>query len=380
MSIATALARSHSAKVELIRQAVQAALDKAGLSYANAVLLFLSPHFARDPQMALHEAARVAGCLQVDGCIGAGLFTEQGWSLGEPAAAAMVLGGDIQLRRARPSDSPIFSLAAPQSLNLTWLENGVSAQADAGKADITESSQSRSGTPRFGVVASDSDGQGPFKVWSGGRVQAEGRCDLAFDGARMRIGLSQGARPLSIPQAVTQVDGNDVLAVGGHLALGSLASALPQLNQEMERMPLHLFMAGVTHGDPTHALEEGRYQMMPIVSANADTGSVTVPVLLTPGDQLFWAVRQPQAAEQDMQTMLDRLDSDGLDEPAFGLFFPCLGRGPSFYGGEDRDLATIVQRYSDMPLIGIYGNGEIAPLDGKNRLLQYSAVLGLGYV
>lgn len=358
MSIATALAHGRSAKTDLAHEAVQTALGKAGLSYANAVLLFLSPHFAHEPEPALHEAARTAGCLQVDGCIGAGLFTEQEACLGGPAAAAMVFGGGIQLRRARAGESPIFSLAAPTGLDLAWLENK---------------------SPRFGAVASDSDGQGPFKVWSGGRVQREGRCDLAFDGVKIRIGLSQGARPLSQPQVVTEVDGNDVLAVGGHLALGSLASTLPQINRDMERMPLHLFMAGVTHGDPAHALEEGRYQMMPIVSASPDTGSVTVPALLAPGDQLFWAVRQPQAAELDMSAMLDRLGSDTLDPPAFGLFFPCLGRGPNFYGGDDRDIALIQEHYPALPLIGFYGNGEIAPLNETNRLLQYSAVLGLAY-
>jgi small ligand-binding sensory domain FIST len=30
-----------------------------------------------------------------------------------------------------------------------------------------------------------------------------------------------------------------------------------------------------------------------------------------------------------------------------------------------------------LPLIGFYGNGEIAPIGGINELLQYSAVLGL---
>jgi small ligand-binding sensory domain FIST len=30
-----------------------------------------------------------------------------------------------------------------------------------------------------------------------------------------------------------------------------------------------------------------------------------------------------------------------------------------------------------MPLIGFYGNGEIAPVKGRNQLLQLSAVLGL---
>ena len=371
MSIATALARGGGAKLDLVRDAVASALAKAGLSYANAVLLFLSPHFARDPQPALHEAARGAGCLQVDGGIGAGVFTELDWSLGEPAAAAMVFGGAVQLRRARAGDAPILSLATPNGLALDWLENGAPTLDD----------NARPATPeRFGAVASDSDGQGPFKVWSGGRVQVDGRCDLAFDGVTLRVGLAQGAQPLSTPQAVTQVDGNDVLAVGGNLALGSLASALPRLHREMERLPLHLFMAGVTHGDPAHALEEGRYQMLPIVSASADNGAITVPALLAPGDLLFWAIRQPQAAEQDMRATLARLGKDRPERPAFGLFFPCLGRGPSFYVGEDRDLALIAEHWPGLPLIGFYGNGEIAPLNGGNRLLQYSAVLGLGYL
>ena len=63
--------------------------------------------------------------------------------------------------------------------------------------------------------------------------------------------------------------------------------------------------------------------------------------------------------------------------PAFGLLFPCMGRGPYFYGGIDRDLELVKQRYPDMPLIGFYGNGEIGTLNGASQLFQYAAVLGL---
>ncbi|MEW5891826.1 MAG: FIST C-terminal domain-containing protein [Pseudomonadota bacterium] len=358
MSIATALVRSHLARTELVHEAVESALDRAGLHYANAVLLFLSDHYAQEPNAALHEAARVAGCLQIDGCCAAGLFTESDQAMGEPAAAAMVFGGDIQLRHAMPGDAPVLSFAAPGGLDLSWLE---------------------SGEARFGAIASDSDGQGPFRVWSSGRVQASGHCSLTFTGTRLRIGLTQGARPLSEPRPITRVIGHDIMAVGGKLALGSLAQALPQLGRAIDGMPLHLFMAGILHGAPEHALAEGRYQLLPILSANPDNGVVTVPAQLAEGDQLFWAVRQAEAAEQELRALLDRLGSETLEPPAFGLFFPCLGRGPGFYGGEDRDLALITERYPGLPLIGFYGNGEIARLNGMNRLLQYSAVLGLGY-
>jgi small ligand-binding sensory domain FIST len=30
-----------------------------------------------------------------------------------------------------------------------------------------------------------------------------------------------------------------------------------------------------------------------------------------------------------------------------------------------------------LPIIGMYGNGELGPLDGINHLFQYSVVLGL---
>ena len=57
--------------------------------------------------------------------------------------------------------------------------------------------------------------------------------------------------------------------------------------------------------------------------------------------------------------------------------FPCMGHGPLFYGGQDRDIHALARRFPKMPLLGFYGNGEMAHRDGANRLLQYSVVLGL---
>jgi small ligand-binding sensory domain FIST len=64
-------------------------------------------------------------------------------------------------------------------------------------------------------------------------------------------------------------------------------------------------------------------------------------------------------------------------EPVFALMFSCLGRGPYFYDGNDQDLALLKALFPKLPIIGFYGNGEIAPMQGLNELLQYSAVLGL---
>ena len=88
-------------------------------------------------------------------------------------------------------------------------------------------------------------------------------------------------------------------------------------------------------------------------------------------------MRSPLGAEEDMRRMLDLLAADVAATPDFGVMFSCMGRGPYFYGGEDRDLDIVRHRYPEMPLIGAYGAGQIAPLHEGNALIQNSALLAL---
>jgi small ligand-binding sensory domain FIST len=353
MSVATALVKAHSARPELAADAVRIALDKAGLDHPNAVLLFLSADFARDPDPAIRAAARAAHCLQIAGCTATGLFTEEDWVLDSPAAAALVLGGTFRLQPPQ-AGVPVLTLSAPNALDWNWLA---------------------AGGERYGGVSGDATGQGPYQVWQAGRTQPSGRCELSLTGARVRIGVSHGVRPLNAPATLTAVSGHDILAVAGEPALSSLVQELPPGTRD--RPPLHLIMLGVTYGMPVHALEESRYHLLPVLAANARDRSLTVAAQVPLGSQIFWAMRLPQAAEYEMRQLVEDLSADTLDEPRFALMFNCTGRGPYFYDGEDRDILQFTRHFPDTPLIGFYGNGEIAHLDGANRLLHYSTVLAL---
>ena len=356
--IATALVRGLRAGEDLAHKAVATAMQRAQITHANSVLLFLTPEFARDPQPALLAASKAANCMQVIGCSAAGIFTEEEWVLDAPAAAAMVFGGDVALTPAHDvaPGTLVFSLAAPNAINSAWI---------------------KAPGQRFGGVSGDATGQGPFKVWCGAKVASQGRCETLIHGAHGHVGVSQGIRPLSVPLEITQVSGYDVISLTAQPALNILTRELPLEVREQEHMPLHLLLAGVIFGDTANAISEGRYRLTPIISTNADDRSVTLSARLTPGERLFWALRQPLAAERDMRLTLKRLDTQMQETPDFGLFFPCMGRGPYFYGGMDRDLDLVKDRYPGMPLIGFYGNGEIGPLNNEIELFQYAAILGL---
>ncbi len=147
MNVATGLAIGREANSNLAAQAVKQAMHAADISIASSVLLFLTSEFACDPVPALRAAAKAASCTQIMGCSAPGIFTEQDWMLDAPAAAALVLSGEVALTHPSTKDASqlLLTLAAPNAINTTWM------------------SGSGAGI-RFGGVSGDATGQGFFRL------------------------------------------------------------------------------------------------------------------------------------------------------------------------------------------------------------------------
>lgn len=358
--VATGLSHGGRAHPEHAARAVRMALERAGIDRANAVLLFLTSEYASDPEPALRAAARAAGTLQVLGGTGAGILTDDEWVLDSPGAAAMVFGDPIHLAladtRPRFDEAVRLSFCTPSGLTAEWL-------------DAT--------APRIGAVSGDVFGHGPFRVWGGSRISEGGCVEAVLTGVRGAIAASQGVRALTAPIEIAEAQGYELKRLGGYPAFSVLMQALPAAVREMEQIPLHMLMGAVTFGDPDTAIRDGRYRLNHIVAANPRDQTLTLSQQLNRGGRLFWAMRDALAAERDMRACLERSRTELAHEPDFALLFPCMGRGPHFFGNRDRDLDLVKAGFPRLPVIGFYGNGEIGPLDGVNHLYQYSAVLGL---
>jgi hypothetical protein len=168
--------------------------------------------------------------------------------------------------------------------------------------------------------------------------------------------------------------------------LQCLRRVLPPEYRELSPPPLHHLTAVLIDSENCHSIEDaqaaladGRYHPIAIIAANADS-SLTLAERTVAGQKLAWAIRQPLSAEADMRQMLARLSTEAPD-PACALMFSCIGRGPYFYGGEDRDLDVLRERFPGLPLLGTYGTGQIAPSAGDNqhinRQLQNAVVTAL---
>lgn len=338
-------------------KAVEIALQKAGLRQAESVLLFMTHDYINDPDSAVRLAARTAGCVQVAGAIGYGILTEEDWLLDSPGVAAMVFGPGYGFApRNAASHESVLSLSTPAGFDPGWLQDP---------------------TPHIGAIAADPVGQGAYRVWSSGRIQESGRVALGISHARAAFAVAQSFRVLTPPHRINMSDGLDIINIDDYPALDLLMDSLPEEIRSQPSIPLHNLLSGVVFGNPVNAIRDGRFHLDHIISTNPESHSITITSELQPNEHVFLALRDTYAAELGMREAIRDARKKLGTQPEFGLLFPCFGRGPSFYGGRDRDIEMLAEAFPGMPFIGFYGNGEIGPLMHGNHTYQYSASLGL---
>jgi small ligand-binding sensory domain FIST len=395
-ALATALVSANEAHPQLAEEAVQQALAKAGLRQANSVLLFLTPEFSRHAQAAVTAAARAAQCTQVTGGIASGVLTETGWALDRPAAAVMVMGGELSLGfpsaalSSAPSAAPPADLSADFSSDFSseFLSDFSSVDGPLlSYASGTFPAAWSDSTRRFGSTFSGSfsgtSADAHPAVWQHSRLCAEQRLSVSFNAAELAISVSSGRRRLGPPLRIDNSLAYDLQSVGGQSAADSLRAALPAELAGQQPLPLHLFSACLidTQGRPGEPVgsEHGGSPSTPIIAVNAD-GSLTLSERPRPGQWLVWCMRHTETAVEEMRQGLESL-SARLPHPAAALMFSCIGRGPYFYGGEDRDLRCLCERFPGLPVLGTYGTGQIAPADRRagyaNRQLENTVVTAL---
>jgi hypothetical protein len=341
MKVASSLVSGLYPMPELAANAVHNALQGAGMQRADSVLLFLTRDYVRHAQPAIVAAARAAGTLQVSGCTAFGLLSERGWLLDQPGAAALVIGEIAPAAPADDHNQPLLSFSGQHTLPYAW-------QAMPERAGLLDAEA---------------------VTWAHGRISDQPGAEIRLPGVHTRLCLSPGLRLLNLPLTVNAASGYDLRQIGGLAPIDSLRRHLP--GELRADPPLHQIVIVREPGAPA----------IPILTANAD-GSLTLAEPLAVGEHIHWAIRQPLSAEHDMrQSLLAAPQGDFLrgavdpeKKPDFALMFSCLGRGPLFYGNDDRDLLVFREQFPGVPLIGAYGSGQIAPVGDRNRLFQNTVV------
>jgi len=213
----------------------------------------------------------------------------------------------------------------------------------------------------------------PSLQWCGPELETGSLAGMVIRGTRApRIGVTQACRPATDWLTVTQVEGHWLLELEGRPAL--------EVYREIARAPLAAdlrraaaFLLVALPCDPAGSLDPGAYTVRNVMGFATETNAFAIPVRLKPGDRVALAIREPEAARDDLKIMLAGLGG----APAFGVYFDCCARGAAFFGMEGLEAAYLEQAFGTAPIGGMFGSCEIGPIGRSTELLTYTGVLAL---
>jgi len=181
--------------------------------------------------------------------------------------------------------------------------------------------------------------------------------------------LSQGCVPLEGSHLISDCIDNIVIGLDGRAALEVFKEDIgEELVADLAQVP------GLVHAAlPIEGSDTGDYLVRPLVGIDDERGLLAIGEHVETGQRIFFVRRDPLSAEIDMRNRLENLKKRFGKKPRAALYYTCVGRGPSMFGIEGHELSIIEDVFSDVPLIGFFGNGEIS----YNRLYGYTGVLTL---
>jgi small ligand-binding sensory domain FIST len=369
------------------KRADEAALDAAlqamaasGLAHADVALVFTSGEAHPAAHHVLHGVRRVTGARVVVGASGAGVLTERAEVEQVPAVAVLVAGGGMLARavlvpeRERIDAGAAVHLAAETGATLA--EGGsllILSDVNLDPRGLLRGLADELGPVTVaGVVAA---GAPPFELCNT-EVAQGGLAALAVAGPLPVIGVGQGCQPIGEPYVVTRGEGAVVRAIAGRPALDVLKDAIRSLPDFEQRAPRAGIFAGLAMDPAKSPLGRGDFLVRNLAGVDKDSGAVAVSGEVRVGQTIQFQIRDAEAARRDLEAMLTRVEKRlSGHRAAFGVYFNCAGRGRALYGVPDHDVGLIRARLAGCPLIGVFGNGEFAPVGGANFFHTYTGVL-----
>lgn len=378
---------SNSSTQEAAEQAAVQAMAQAGISRADAVIVFFTVEHAPNSKHLFSTLSRVTGSDRIVGSSGAGILTGAEEIEGRHGLAVLVFASDqlqsqpFLFHPLREHDEEVGGKIAqivgadPGSL-LALFPDTYNGQPHQLLRGIEE----RTGfVPVVGAGSTESGmAQATYQV-CGEQCQSNAVAGLQLSGSfEAVIDITQGCQPITEPMVITKADGNLILEIDDQPALEVFAKLLKGPLAEDLRRALMFIFVGLPASSDQNTVGPGQYLVRNIIGLDPVKGIVGIAEQVREGQSMIFTFRDGQRAREDLNQMLGR-QARKLEgkTPAFGLYFNCCARGNSLYGMPGIDTAYIRQALGDFPLLGMFGGYELAPLGAKNHLFAYTGVLVL---
>ncbi|HWS74385.1 MAG TPA: FIST C-terminal domain-containing protein [Quisquiliibacterium sp.] len=200
--------------------------------------------------------------------------------------------------------------------------------------------------------------------------------------------VTQGCAPLAGEHRISECSDQLIQALDGRPALDVLLDDLgvsPPVKRSLDgdeilrALPADRLRGGLLVG---LAVEGGRgigfgdYLVRNVVGIDPRNRLLAIAGAPREGDRAVFCTRDPETARRDLVRACTELRSE-LEEsgsrPRAALYHCCVARGENLFGERGAEIELIRRNLGEVPLIGVYANGEIV----RDRIYGYTGVLTL---
>jgi small ligand-binding sensory domain FIST len=354
---------------------------------ANLALLFVSPHHQGALREVVTYLRKEVQAQTLLGCTGQGIIGENREIEGQPAISLWTahlpglgiqpfqlsfdqtsVGFSVSGLPAEPSSSqpPKFFLllaepfTTPGTEFLRFLE------------------EQYPGIPAVGGMASGGSQPGQNRLIYNDEILEQGVVGAMISGPIFsKMIVSQGCRPIGERFIITKAERNVIYELGGKPALESFQevyAGLPSHEQLLIRQGLHV---GYAIDEQKSQFDRGDFLVRNVVGADQESGGIAITDYIKEGQTIQFHVRDAETASEDLQLLLAAHKRQTDQQVAGALLFTCNGRGQRLFGSPHHDITSIHRQIGEIPTAGLFAQGEIGPVGGKNFLHGFTASIAL---
>ena len=238
-----------------------------------------------------------------------------------------------------------------------------------------------------GVVSSGSDDAPPQLA---GEVVRGGLSGVLFsERVRLLSRVTQGCAPLAREHVISDCTSHYIKSLDGQPALDVMLEDLgvdaearrsrdgDEILRALPRERLRRgLLVGLSPSDRGGRMGFGDYLVRNLIGIDPHNRLLAVSAEPEPGERIVFCTRDQQAARADLiricTELREEIEADALTVKG-ALYYACVARGQALFGTQGAELEIIRHNLGDIPLIGMYANGEIA----RDRIYGYTGVLTL---
>ncbi len=394
MNIKAGVGTSYHRNVTVAGQeAVEQALQETGIEKPDFVFMFASTGY--NQQKLVDVVREKTGYAPLSGCSAWGIIGRDWVDNSNFAVAVMVISSD-QLRfsnylQVGLKENPhqvgeaIAQAIKPQitsdSLGAFLFADGISINFDRFVAGLEAKLNLDVFLPLLGGASGYNLNRKNTYQYYNDRVVSDGVvATLISGGVNLAWAVNHGCEPIGSERKVTRCEGNVIYEIDDQPVLEVLKEYLNE--EEIENWSEAVGNLCLGLKAPGYMQDYDEYLIRFLPSKDDAAGSVSLQTEIAEGTSIWMTLRDRTKIISGLDIMTEQIKNQLGDRQAKLVFhFDCFGRGSIFRGEEKTQLLNRLQKNIGMniPWLGFYTNGEIAPVGNHNCFHNYTLVLGVIY-